>query len=371
MINSLYIHIPFCRKKCLYCDFYSIAYQKGLASCYIDILCEQIRALDNQFETIYIGGGTPTVLDTQLWEKLLSSLEPGSKKVREFSLEANPESLDQNKLKLFRKKSVNRISIGVQSLDDSKLKKLGRIHSAKQAIESVYLAKNKGFNNINIDLIFGVWGQSLDAWKKEARQALKLPIKHISLYSLTTEAGTPVFRKIKQRVIKPLDEKIIVQMYKFNRDYFPKQGFFQYEVSNFANKGYQCWHNLNYWENKQYLGLGPSAVSYTAGIRQKRISNIGEYINRKNNGIISRERLSSVQRAKETAALKIRTKEGIGFSWFKKRTGMDFERLEGGEIKDLLAKGLISYTRKHGRIQGVCLTDKGFLFSDSVSSLLL
>jgi oxygen-independent coproporphyrinogen-3 oxidase len=345
---SLYIHIPFCQKKCIYCDFYSIRYQDNIASNYIDILCKQISALGEDFSTIYVGGGTPTVLEIRLLEKLLKSLGRISRKTEEFTIEANPESLDRDKVKLFLEQGVNRISIGVQSIYGGKLKNLSRIHSAKQAFGAVSLAKNNGFKNISIDFIFGVWGETLVDWKKELKIAVNLPVTHLSVYSLTYEKGTLLYKKIMRNLIKPLDDETSAEMYAYALDYLPKKGFSHYEVSNFAKRGYQCKHNWVYWENKPHIGLGPSAVSYKEGVREKNTANISQYIQKvKNNQspVVFRESLSPLRRAKETASLKIRTKEGIKFSWFKEKTGFDFLSLESKAINGLISDSLIEYIK--------------------------
>ena len=309
MSKSLYIHIPFCRRKCIYCDFYSINYKKDIASRYIDVLSKEITALDSSFSTIYIGGGTPTIIDLELLKRLLISLRKVSKNVKEFTVEANPESIDKGKIKLLLREGVNRISIGVQSCFAGKLKKLTRLHSYPEARDKILMAKEEGFKNIGIDLIFGVWGQDLQSWKEELKIAVNLPIEHISTYSLTYEKKTPLFRKIRSEKIRPLEDEVVGKMYEFAMDYLPKAGFFQYEVSNFSRPGYACQHNLNYWENNSYQGLGPSAASYHQGIRMKNICDIKEYIKRREIGMSTfkeRENLPPFKKAKEFAKDKYR-----------------------------------------------------------------
>ncbi len=199
--KSLYIHIPFCRAKCPYCDFYSTPYQKDIADCYIKTLCKKLEKINNKFLTIYIGGGTPSVLDKELLGRLLKSLKKVIGKDCEFTIEANPESLDEDKIKIFRDYGINRISIGVQSLRDEKLNKLRRVHSAAQARKAVALAKKSGFKNISIDLIFGVWQESLESWQSELKEAVKLGATHISVYSLTYEKNTQFFKELKKRKV--------------------------------------------------------------------------------------------------------------------------------------------------------------------------
>ncbi|MFA6281310.1 MAG: radical SAM family heme chaperone HemW [Candidatus Omnitrophota bacterium] len=373
-MNSLYIHIPFCVKKCLYCDFYSQGYDNQLAVKYINILSSQIKALKTQFDTIYIGGGTPSVLESRLLEKLLKSIRGVAGIAKEFTIEANPESVSEKKLRLFLSYGVNRISIGVQSFDDKKLAKLGRIHSARKAIEAIKLAKYCGFKNISIDLIFGVWQETLDEWEKELQIAVSLPVKHISCYSLSYEKHARLFQLLKKKKIIPQSEEGVVKMYERSINYLEKNKFFHYEVSNFAKSGFQCKHNLSYWQNNSYIGLGPSAVSYQDGIRTKNTSDVETYIEmiRKNkSAIIFNEKLSPRKRAKETAAIKIRTSEGIDFDWFKRQTGFDFIKMQEGNVGLLIDQGLLRYKGSESKKTGVVLTKKGFLFCDSVSAQLL
>jgi len=374
MSKSLYIHIPFCRRKCPYCDFYSISYDKALSSTFIKILSSQIEKLPNDFSTVYIGGGTPSVLSKPLFLQLFKSLNEKIKKASEVTIESNPESLSKEKIELFLDNGINRLSIGLQSLEDGKLKKLGRIHTSAKAVESVFLAKKCGFNNISVDMIFGVWGQTLNKWKSELKEIIKLPIEHISTYALTYERGTPLFKSLKEKRIFPLAESAVADMYEFAMSYLPKQGFMQYEVSNFAKKRFACRHNLIYWDNGYYLGLGPSAVSFTNRVRTRNVSGVIKYIEKiahEQDPFEFKERLSEEKFAHETAALKIRTSKGIDFSWFNKQTGFDFVRLEKEVLDELVDKELLKYKKVKGKDVGVYLSRKGFLFADTASSSLL
>ena len=374
MEKSLYIHIPFCRSRCFYCDFYSIAYQSQLASNYIKALVKKISSLNSDFSSVYIGGGTPSVLSRVNLAKLIMALRPITKKVKEFTIEVNPESINEKKLELFLRNNVSRISIGVQSFSDKKLKKLGRIHSTDDSRRAINLAKRVGFKDIGIDLIFGLSGESLADWKKELKTAVELGLKHISTYCLTHEEGTPLFMQIKKKFIIPLDDRIISNMYKESIKYLAKFKYKHYEISNFAKPGFESKHNMNYWYGYPYLGLGPSAVSYLGGIRQKNTSSITDYIDKLNRGIttvVFSEALSKKRRAKELAALKIRTNEGINFDWFEENTGFDFLNLENDSLSQLLDDRLLRYRWQKKKRVGVCLTNKGFLFSDTVSSSFL
>jgi len=374
MSNSLYIHIPFCKRRCIYCDFYSTIYEETSAISYVNAICSQIKNLDRKFSTIYIGGGTPTALNTVLLEKLLNSLNGSLEDSGEFTIEINPESFEKDKAKLFIDHGINRISMGFQSLKDRKLKTLGRVHNSKKAYEALTLARNSGFKNISIDLIFGVWGEDLKSWTIELEEAVKLSIQHISCYSLTYEKGTPIWEAAKNKSITPLDEDSCAAMYERAIDILSLREFKQYEVSNFAKEGYESRHNLNYWNNNEYTGLGPSAASYLAGVRSKNVSNLSEYIRSAENGqstIQTSEKLSPIKRARETAAIKIRTKTGINFEWFKTRTGFDFMELEKKALPQLLEDGFIKYIKKNNIPIGIALKQKGFLFCDTVSSALL
>lgn len=374
MEPCLYIHIPFCRRKCIYCDFYSVIYESDLAVKYIEAVSAYIESIRSELSTVYIGGGTPSALDVKSLGKLLKSLGEKSAGVHEFTIEANPESLERDKLMLLADHGVNRISIGLQSLKDEKLKKLGRMHNAVKAREAVGLAAKNGFKNISVDLIFGVWGEDPDAWKKELEEVVKMPVAHISCYALTYEKSTPLFEALNNRSVFPLDDEVVAAMYEAAIERLSAGGFKQYEVSNFARAGYECKHNMNYWENNPYIGIGASAVSYLEGVRSKNISDVSEYIKKYKAGkplVESSEKLSPIRRARETASIKIRTKDGIDFRWFKDRTGFDFEVLEKNALKDLVGKELIKYKREGDLVTGIALRRKGFLFCDTVSSALL
>jgi oxygen-independent coproporphyrinogen-3 oxidase len=372
MKKSLYIHIPFCQSRCAYCDFYSTVYRRDLAASFILALAEQLKSLNYNFETIYIGGGTPTILDTDLTEKLLKELKKLSGDVKEFTIEANPESIDADKIKLFLDYGANRISIGCQSFDDQKLKFLGRVHCAAQTLKSLRLAKNIGFDNISIDLIYGLPNESLKSWEKELTRAGELPITHLSAYMLTYEKGTRLFKNLQNKKFLPLATDKVAEMYKQLINQLAAKKIFQYEISNFAKKGCRSIHNCRYWENESYIGLGPSASSFVEGLRQKNISSLEKYITALKNGKQiweHSEKLSRLAAAKETAALKIRMAEGLDFSWFRKKTGFDFLKIEKEALPLLLKQKLIKYSQ--GSRKKIQLTRKGFLFADTVSAAFL
>ncbi len=373
-MNSLYVHIPFCKRKCIYCNFYSRVYKDSEASDYVDALLFQLGKLARPFKTVYVGGGTPTALSAPLLLKLLKGLSYASATAEEFTFEANPESLDMDKLKILRDHGVNRLSIGMQSLRDEKLKSLGRIHDARKAVDSVTAASKSGFDNISIDLIFGLWGEKPENWKREIEEAVKLPVKHISCYELTYEKGTPLFGMLENKAVTPTEDDFVAEMYEMAIDGLAFSGFKQYEVSNFAVPGSESKHNSNYWDNASYLGLGASAFSYDGRMRSRNVSDAPEYARRvlsgKNFTEFS-ETLLPERRARETAAVKIRTKAGIDFEWFKSGTGYDLKELEKKALPRLVGDGLVKYKRQGDVETGICLKRKGFLFCDTVSSSLL
>lgn len=370
MNHGLYIHIPFCRKKCPYCDFYSQQYTRALAEEYINILAGQIRKIDVKVTTVYIGGGTPTVLDPDLIDVLLKSLGPVLRKSKESTIEANPESLSKEKCSLFLKRGINRISIGAQSLRDEKLSFLGRIHSSDQAQKAIDLAVSSGFKNISADFIYGLPGETVEEWKKEIERIAELPLQHLSCYSLTCEQKTPFYIYRKK-----IDQDRAAEMYERNMSFLPRHGFIQYEISNYSRRGYACLHNGIYWENGPYLGLGASAFSYIRGRRSQNIPDVRQYIRRLKRGEgaqVFEEILNPEARARETAAMNIRRRKGILFREFLDRTGFEFKDIvDEKDLAPFFARKILCYRTRAGKRIGLALTDKGFLLADEVCSTLV
>jgi len=263
---ALYVHIPFCVRKCHYCDFNSFESESETIDSYLDSLGKEIDTLANQhtFTTIYIGGGTPTVLSVNQLRRLLHqlyshALSPG---VQEYTIEANPGTLTVDKVRLLKEYGIDRISLGVQSFRDEQLKFLGRIHSGIEAKNTFELLRNEGFKNINIDLIFGCPGQSLEDWEKDMQSAVTMNPEHISAYSLTYEEGTSLVERMENGMFRRLDEDIELEMYRSAMDFFQRNGYNHYEISNFARHGYECSHNQVYWNNNEYIGVGTGAFSF-------------------------------------------------------------------------------------------------------------
>ncbi|MEK7699233.1 MAG: radical SAM family heme chaperone HemW, partial [Planctomycetota bacterium] len=280
--KALYIHIPFCVKRCNYCDFNSTVSASNTIDRYLDAVEREFETLKDRylFHTVYIGGGTPTVLNEFQLERLLdSAIHYGmvSDNTKEFTVEANPATLTETKARLLKERLVNRISMGVQSFQDKHLKTLGRIHTGDDAKDTFALLRRAGFHNINIDLIFGCPGQTLDDWEKDLEAAIGLNPEHVSTYALTYEDETPLARDMQNKVISKLDESVELEMYKTAITYGTNNGYNHYEISNFAKSGYECLHNYFYWKNLSYAGVGAGAFSFINGVRTAHEKNVLSY----------------------------------------------------------------------------------------------
>ena len=264
--TGLYIHVPFCEKRCVYCSFYSTVHGKEERDAFVRTLAKELAFRHNgaPISTLYFGGGTPSQLDDEEMEAVFSAihrhcvLSPHA----EITFEANPDDISQQKVAQLRQLGVNRISLGVQSFDDTHLSFLNRRHTAQQALDAIDILRTKGIENISIDLIFGLPGQQLTDWNKELAQAFELPITHLSAYSLMYEKGTPLYYARERGVVKECDEETSLSMFQMLCTSAQCAGFEQYEISNFARPGYRSRHNSSYWHGIPYLGLGPGAHSY-------------------------------------------------------------------------------------------------------------
>lgn len=278
---SLYIHIPFCVRKCFYCDFYSIAYDKYLAEKYVEALKKELTLRDDMapVKSIYIGGGTPTILETALIADLISFVYKQFTIGRgaEISVETNPGVLSQETLKDLRLAGINRISLGVQSFIDRELKTLGRIHDSHTALHSIEIIK-KVFNNFSIDLIYGIPSQSVDEWIFNVEKTVSCEPKHISAYELTLESGTPLERELKEGNLQLPDEDEIIEMVEYTLCALSQYKCQRYEISNYALPGYECKHNLSYWKRGEYVGIGASAHSFTGSKRFFNVTSVTQYI---------------------------------------------------------------------------------------------
>jgi len=352
--TGLYIHIPFCEQKCRYCGFYSEPIKNydpaRLISATITELDRKRGQTPFSPQTIYIGGGSPSCLPEDLPIRLINHLPAspdgsrGGPKAGEFTIEVNPGQVSQRLLSQLRMAGVNRLSIGAQSFNDDELKFLGRRHSAADISRAVKSAKQAGFENTGLDLIFAIPESTPDTWEKSVRAAIELDVQHISAYALTYEEDTPLQNMVLAGKVKPVDEDTDRAMYETAIDMLERAGFAQYEISNFAKPGFECKHNLNCWANLPYIGVGPAAGSYYQGKRTLNIADIKKYIEaieQSGNVTAETETPDSLEVACETAVLNLRRRCGINLEEFKKQTGFDIQELFAEPISKYQKLGLI------------------------------
>ena len=367
---SLYIHIPFCAQKCLYCDFPSFARKDHLRKAYIEALNKEIinlREKHNNLEinTIFIGGGTPSVLESNELECLLKEIAKlNMAKDIEYSMECNPGNLTEEKLEVMKKYGVNRISMGLQAKQDNLLKGLGRIHNYKTFKENFLLAKKVGFNNINVDLMFGLPNQRLNEWEETLREIISLEPAHISAYSLIIEEGTAFYNLYENDKLKLPTEEEERKMYHLAKKILEENGFNQYEISNYAKEGKECRHNLAYWNMDNWIGVGSASASYINGKRIKNISSVEEYINSINEKREAVEEIinnSKNDNMEEFMFMGLRKINGIDENEFKKRFSMNINDVYGEILNKYIDEGLL--IRDSGRI---FLSEKGIEISNII-----
>lgn len=343
---ALYIHVPFCKQKCFYCDFPSYAGMEKYMDEYVNSLSEEIRRLDKvNIYSIFVGGGTPTYLSLRHWEKIADALEYiHVPKQIEFTVEGNPGTFNMEVLKLLKFIGVNRLSIGLQAWQKTLLKKLGRIHNVEQFISAYDMARSVGFDNINVDIMFGIPDQTMTDWKETLKNLVNVQPEHISCYSLIVEEGTPFFRWYEKDALKLPDEEVERNMYTYARNYLNSHDYSQYEISNYGKNGKYCKHNLVYWNMKPYIGCGASAHSFINGKRMSNTSNIKEYISKiKNN----EEPYSEIHintwkdNVEEFMFLGLRKIKGISTEEFNIRFGENINNVFGSTLKKYMDKGLI------------------------------
>ncbi|HUO56645.1 MAG TPA: radical SAM family heme chaperone HemW [bacterium] len=313
---NAYLHIPFCNSICSYCDFTSFAGQESKMSSYVEALCREIQGshLEGLLQTVYFGGGTPSLLPAESLEKILEALQSkaGFESNVEISLEANPETVDSEKLARFRGLGVNRLSFGAQAVQKQILGKLGRGHDWQKVESSFRAARQAGFDNLNLDLMFGLPGQDLEMFRESVRKAVNLYPDHLSLYALQVEEGTPLARRVAEGLTVP-GEDMVADEYAWAQDYLASEGFDQYEVSNFAKPGKACRHNWNIWRGQDYWGFGLSAVGTVQGVRHSHGEDLPDYIAKiqKGENVLQEEVLTPNIRSWEKIMLGLRTQEGV------------------------------------------------------------
>ena len=369
MSCGLYIHIPFCVSKCHYCDFNSYADKSHLVERYQEVLLSEISQFskNREINTIFFGGGTPSYLPPdkvlQVMEMIKRSFNCSS--VYEITLESNPETIDNTKrFAGYLEAGINRVSIGAQSFDDQILESMNRPHRAEKIPQVVDYARKAGFENINLDFIFGYPGQTMAIWKDTLKKAIQLLPEHISLYGLTIEPGTTLYTFVKKDNVRVLEDDLVLDMYQYALLELKKAGYEQYEISNFSLPGKECLHNLNYWKNGEYFGFGAGAHSYIYGRRYWNIRSIDEYIKQMESGqsaVVGEERLDDKKKIAETAMLSLRLREGIN----RKEFQANFQQDPGEIFKEIFTKyckmGLLNI--EEDRIQ---LTVQGLYLSDSI-----
>ncbi|MDI6716179.1 MAG: radical SAM family heme chaperone HemW [Actinomycetota bacterium] len=369
-MTAVYVHIPFCKQKCKYCDFNSYAAASSLYEVYIDALISEIifrssELRDLNVKSIYIGGGTPTLLTPFLLEKVLTSIKKHFlvAKDAEVSIEANPETLTADKAVALRQIGINRMSIGFQSLDNDCLRALGRKHTAKQAINAFKVAREAGFDNINVDLIFGAPGQSLAGWALTLEQAISLEPEHVSCYGLTVEPGTRLEHEIASGKLKVADQDLQSDMFVYAIKSLNESGYEHYEISNYAKGGKQCKHNLVYWNNGDYIGFGAGAHSKIGNKRFHNVLGIEDYINSSRDysyteGVLE---LTMEGEMSDTIILGLRKMEGISLKDFESSFGISLLNLYAEQVKELISDGFVRI--ENGRLK---LTQKGILLGNEV-----
>jgi oxygen-independent coproporphyrinogen-3 oxidase len=389
-VGSLYVHVPFCARKCEYCAFYSEASNGEVINRYVAALIREMElvAHDLRPDTVYFGGGTPSLLNLSQWRRILQAMERlNLLGAAEWTIECNPATVSADKARLWRDYGVNRVSMGVQSLDEALLARLGRVHSREMVFKSFEALRRGGFDNLNLDLMFAIPGQTLDVWRRTLDEALSLGSEHLSSYEVIYEEDTPLFEQLEAGEFS-VDEALACAMYDELVERAGRHGFTQYEIANFARRSGEaqswrdgvmalqhsipwraCRHNVNYWRGGSYYGLGPSAAGYVRGVRTRNWSNTTLYCEQLEQGkraIEWREELPALKRAGETAAFGLRMTSGWAFGPFRDTTGFDLRLEWKTEMDELVGRGWGSADET-----GFRLTPQGLRFADAAAEMFL
>ncbi|MGL4990882.1 MAG: radical SAM family heme chaperone HemW [Sarcina sp.] len=369
---SLYIHIPFCDQKCYYCDFPSFAGKGNLKDSYIDALIKEIKLTPKNkiIDTIFIGGGTPSSLSENQLERLLSEIKKFlfDGKI-EYTVECNPGSITEKKLNIMKKYGVNRISMGLQAIQNSLLKDIGRIHNFEVFKENFRLARECGFTNINVDLMFALPKQSIKQWKETLESIIKLNPEHISAYSLIIEEGTKFYNLNENKKLKLPSEDEEREMYHLTKNILNDYGYNQYEISNYSKSGLECRHNIIYWEMKNWIGLGSAASSHIDGERFTNYSSVEKYIECMKSGVSAKEEVHvnmEYENIEEFMFMGLRLVKGISEDDFEKRFGKSIDEIYKNKIDKFVLLGLL--IRENRKIY---FTEKGMEYSNNVMSEML
>lgn len=368
---GLYIHIPFCVKKCKYCDFNSFKLNVGEKRKYLNYLKREMELYKGNLEgrsidSVFVGGGTPSILNEEEIKILFQNIKNNFqiKDSAEITMECNPGTLTLNKLKTMKECGVNRLSIGLQAIQNNHLEYIGRVHTYEEFEKNYYQAKEVGFENINIDLMYALPNQSKEDWMESLEKVVKLNPTHISAYSLILEENTELFNMYERHEFKLLDEDTDIEMYEYTINYLKSNGYNQYEISNYAKKGFECKHNILYWKCENYVGLGVSASGFLNKTRYNNLCELDEYKNIIHSGkkpIEWEEKLSIKDEIEESIFLGLRMNQGIKFKDFHKKYNFNFEEEYKNEIDKLKEMKLIEI-----KDEGMRLTQKGREISNSI-----
>ncbi len=367
---GLYLHVPFCTSRCGYCDFFTVTKTGHDMGALVDVLLAELHArlalAPGPPTTIFVGGGTPTVLPAVELARLLEPLAgiAAHPACLEFTVEANPENVDDERAGVLARAGVDRISLGAQSFDTRELAVLDREHTPGAVVSAVETARLAGIGRINLDLIFGIPGQTSRSWQASLDRATELGVEHLALYGLTYDTGTPMTRRLKVGSIRRCDEDLEADLYRTALQSMAAKGFEQYEISNFARPHQRCLHNLSYWDNAPYIGVGPSAVGYIDGVRYRNVPDLAGYIRmieESGTAVIETERVTGELLAAETVMLQLRLVHGIDLAKFEARTGFDPSQVFAAAIERFESQGLLRVDATH-----VALTDDGRLVADSI-----
>ncbi|MDD4389945.1 MAG: radical SAM family heme chaperone HemW [Eubacteriales bacterium] len=375
---GLYIHIPFCKKKCVYCDFLSFECDDFLVqNKYVDAILNEVELKCREYagysvDTIFIGGGTPSILQEGQIERIIKKVRESFRMCEnaEITIESNPGTLTREKLTEYRRVGINRLSVGVQSFDDELLKLIGRIHTVEDVRDSLREARNAGFDNINIDLMFSIPGHSKEKWHATLEKAVEMDPQHISFYSLQLEEGTPLFEAFKQGKFNPASDEEDREMYHYGINFLKEAGYQHYEISNAAKPQGECKHNMKYWSMQDYLGIGIGAHSFMRGIRFSNTSDIREYIAESGGCGYKTYTVNSIRDdAGEFMFTGLRKVEGIDLSEFEQRLGtsfFDFYAPEQDEINEYINNGFLELRGDKMR-----LTEKGIDISNDIMAVFV
>lgn len=369
---ELYVHIPFCVKKCNYCDFLSAPASERTYDAYVSRLLAEIGAAGLAYKadgvtSVFIGGGTPSVLSAAQMRQLLRRLKDSFPVLpdAEITVECNPGTLDAEKLQAYYEAGVNRLSIGLQSADEKELRMLGRIHTFEQFVQNYELARKTGFKNINVDIISAIPGQKINDYRQTLLKVTALKPEHISAYALIIEEGTPFYEQMRRDLLQLPSEEVDRQMYQMTKDLLRQSGYERYEISNYARPGFECRHNTGYWLRKNYLGIGLGAASCIENVRFANIADLSGYLKTDAADLphvyAQREELSERAQMEEFMFLGLRLMRGVSAEDFQKQFSLTMESVYGEVIQKQLNQKLIKQTKT-----GYCLTDYGIDISNYV-----